>query len=135
MSGKGKKRKSSQRGKKKGRKKRRQPETRGRRFIDFAVVAMLGLAVYFAIIGGEYTVFELRKLEKLQRESAAELAHTEAELDSLSRIAAELRNDPAAIERVARERYGMIRDGEILYRFREVAPAPDSTIDEPEKAE
>jgi cell division protein FtsB len=32
-------------------------------------------------------------------------------------------NDSATIERIARERFGMIRSGEKLYRF---APAPDS---------
>ena len=106
--------------------KNQRTEGRGRRFVDLAVVAMLGLAIYFAIIGGEYTIFELKKLEKLERESTVELARTEAELDSLTEVAHELRSDPDAIERVARERYGMIRDGEILYRFREVKPAPDS---------
>jgi cell division protein FtsB len=40
-----------------------------------------------------------------------------AELDSLARIARALETDPAAQERAAREGFGMIRDGEILYRI------------------
>ncbi|UCC49920.1 MAG: septum formation initiator family protein [Gemmatimonadota bacterium] len=90
---------------------------------------MLFLAIYFAIFGGDYTVFEIRKMEALEQERAAELASTEAEIDSLEAVAQMLEHDPEAIERVARERYGMIREGEILYRFREPAPRDTSTID------
>jgi cell division protein FtsB len=100
-----------------------------KRLLDLAIVAMLFLAAYFAIFGGEYTVFQVRQLEALEAESAAELARTEAEIDSLSQVAARLRDDPEAIERVARERYGMIRNGEILYRFREGAPRAGGAID------
>ena len=98
------------------------------------MIAMLGLAVYFAIVGGEYTVFEVGKLQTLQQESAAELTSTEAEIDSLTAFGARLRDDPIAIERVARERYGLIRDGEILYRFREIAPREEAPIDDEKEA-
>lgn len=84
---------------------------------------MFFMAAYFAIFGGEYTIFRIRALESLESDSDAELATMEAAIDSLSGVAAELESDPAAIERVARERYGMIRDGEILYRFREETAA------------
>jgi cell division protein FtsB len=40
-----------------------------------------------------------------------------AELDSLARVARALETDPDAQERAAREGFGMIRDGEILYRI------------------
>jgi cell division protein FtsB len=103
--------------------------------VDLSIVGMLFLAVYFAIFGGEYTVFQLRRLEALEAESAAGLARTEAEIDSLQTVAARLEDDPDAIERVARERYGMIRDGEILYRFREGVPRAGAAIDEPPDAE
>jgi cell division protein FtsB len=98
----------------------------GKRLVDLAIIGMLLLAAYFAIFGGEYTVFQMRGLEALEEQRGAELTAVEAEIDSLQAVAYELENDPEAIERVARERYGMIRDGEILYRFREAMP-PDST--------
>ncbi len=129
------KRKQQKKGKKRTRKKTSQsPKKAGRRFVGFAVVAMLALAVYFAVIGGEYTVLQIRQLEALQEERAAELAHAGARIDSLRHLAEQLRNDAEAIERVARERYGMIRDGETLYRFREAAPRAGS-IDEPKEPE
>jgi cell division protein FtsB len=107
---------------------RQQERSGGRRIVDITIVGMLLLAAYFAVFGGEYSIFELRSLENLEDERAADLAVTEAEIDSLRAVAAQLENDPDAIEREARERYGMIRDGEILYRFRESAP-PDSTAE------
>ncbi len=89
---------------------------------------MLLLAAYFAIFGGDYTVFDIGNIETLESERAAELAQTQAEIDSLQSVVAILESDPEAIERVAREDYGMIRDGEILYRFREVvADTTDTT--------
>jgi len=50
------------------------------------------------------------------------LAEVEARIDSLRAWADSLENDPATIERVAREDFGMIRDGETLYRFVEADP-------------
>ncbi len=117
--------------------KRRKGEVRdavGKRFVDVAIVVMLLFAAYFAIFGGEYTVFKVGQLEGLEEERAAELAAVEAEIDSLQAVAYELEHDPTAIERVARERYGMIRDGEILYRFQEAAPPDSTAMDEPEEA-
>jgi len=41
----------------------------------------------------------------------------EHQLDSLQRLAHALETDPAAQERAAREQFGMIRKGELLYRL------------------
>jgi len=49
-----------------------------------------------------------------QREAVAVLR---VELDSLARVARALETDAAAQERAAREGFGMIRNGEILYRI------------------
>ncbi|RMH12260.1 MAG: septum formation initiator family protein, partial [Gemmatimonadetes bacterium] len=79
--------------------------------------ALLGLALYFAVFGGEYSVFELRRARAEMRAAADSLARLERDLDSLRAWRDSLEHDPATLERVARERYGMIRDGEVLYRF------------------
>jgi cell division protein FtsB len=80
-------------------------------------VLVLGIAGYYAVWGGEYSAFDLRRLDGLQAEEQAALVVAYEEVDSLRAEAARLEKDPAAIERVARERFGMIRDGEVLYRF------------------
>jgi cell division protein FtsB len=45
------------------------------------------------------------------------LAEVRAEVERLRARADSLENDSATIERIARERWGMIRPGERLYRF------------------
>lgn len=111
--------------------KGRGEETLGSRLAGYVIVAMLLLAGYFAIFGGEYSVFQIGRLEESEAAIAADLAHIEAAMDSLAAVKARLESDPVAIERVARERYGMIRDGEVLYRFREVESADTTEVDPP----
>jgi cell division protein FtsB len=87
---------------------------RGRHLLAGAVLAV---ALYYAALGGEYSALDLLRLRRDRRAAEDTLARTRREVDSLKERAAKLESDPATIERVARERFGMIRDGETLYRF------------------
>jgi cell division protein FtsB len=81
-----------------------------------AAAGLVGLGV-FALLGGEYSTVDwltLRRRLAAEREAVREL---EAEVDSLERALREFEASPAEQERVAREHFGMIRDGEILYRL------------------
>lgn len=82
-----------------------------------ALPLLAGVALYFALFGGEYSVFELRGIRGSTASESADLERLRAETDSLRARADSLENDPATLERLARERFGMIRDGEVLYRF------------------
>jgi cell division protein FtsB len=86
----------------------------GRRLLAGAVLA---LAAYFAVWGGEYTLLDVLRLKRDRSEAELRLARTRRDVDSLRAAVKRLEDDPATIERVARERFGMIRDGETLYRF------------------
>ncbi len=90
--------------------------------------ALIGLAAYFAVFGGEYSLLEVRRARAERQEEAVRLAELKRMNDSLRAWGDSLEADSATIERLARERYGMIREGEVLYR---IAPPPDST-DDPE---
>ncbi len=81
------------------------------------LAALAGLAAYFAIFGGEYGILELRALDRQAAGLEQRVWALRAEVDSLREAADQLEHDSATLERVARERYGLIRDGEILYRF------------------
>jgi cell division protein FtsB len=81
--------------------------------------ALLGLAVYYAVFGGEYSLLELRKARREIAEQREELRLLRRSLDSLSAWVDSLQNDSATLERLARERFGMIREGEVLYRLAE----------------
>ena len=99
-----------------------------RRRLAARLPTLLGLAValYWAVWGGEYSAFDLLDLADRQELEAERLTAARAHVDSLRHVAEMLENDAATIESVARERFGMIRDRELLYRFVEVAE--DSTV-------
>lgn len=91
--------------------------------LEGALVPLLLLAaVYYAIFGGEYTVFELRSARAAADVEADRLTEVRGTIDSLSAYADSLRTDDATIERIAREEFGMIREGEVLYRFADTPP-------------
>jgi cell division protein FtsB len=88
--------------------------------------AFVPVAIYYAVWGGEYSAFDLLRLSQQHRAEEVRLVETRAQVDSLTTLVALLEDDPATIEAVARERFGMIRQGELLYRFVQVAPEADS---------
>ena len=57
------------------------------------------------------------KLRSQLAEERRAVRELERQLDSLQRRARALETDPAAQERAAREQFGMIRKGELLYRL------------------
>ena len=75
-------------------------------------IALLALAVW----GGEYGTADWITIRRQLADERAHVAALRIELDSLARLATDLENNPAVQERVAREQFGMIRDGEVLYR-------------------
>jgi cell division protein FtsB len=87
--------------------------TRARQVV-FAVVA-LGMAGY-AVEGGEYGTTDLFALRTQVRAERAALDRLRHEVDSLRREQRALAQDARVQEKVARELYGMIRPGEILYQ-------------------
>jgi cell division protein FtsB len=89
-----------------------------RLLIGLVVLAMAA----FALEGGEYGTTDLLRLKRQVRDERAAIVRLRGEVDSLSRFERALANDSATQERVARELYGMIRPGELLYQ---VVP-PDS---------
>jgi cell division protein FtsB len=102
------------------------------RLAKLIVSGLLFLAAYYAVYGGEYSVFDLsrqRTAVEQERDTLVELQHR---LDSLSAWADSLQSDSATLERVAREQFGMIRDGETLYRFAAPADSDADDVREPD---
>ncbi|HXE58382.1 MAG TPA: septum formation initiator family protein [Gemmatimonadales bacterium] len=80
-------------------------------------LVIVGAALVFALEGGEYGTWDWLTLRREERAQAAAIAELEAAIDSLEREAVALERDPRVQERVARERFGMIRRGEFLYKL------------------
>lgn len=79
--------------------------------------AVAGAAVYYALFGGEYSLLDLKRMEHEQVQESQRVEQLHRENAILQRHADSLANDRSALERIARERYGMIGPGERLYRF------------------
>jgi cell division protein FtsB len=89
---------------------------------------LIGLAAFamaaFAVQGGEYGTTDLLHLNGRIRDARDSIVRLRFEVDSLARVERLLKTDPATQERAARELYGMIRPGELLYQV--VPPDSDS---------
>ena len=90
--------------------------------------ALVGLAAYYAVFGGEYSLLEVRRVRENIETQEQELLKLREEIDSLRAWADSLQNDSATLERLARERFGMIREGEVLYRLAEPRDSLGDTI-------
>jgi cell division protein FtsB len=91
----------------------------------WAAIAGLAFALYFAFQGGEYGTLDLTQLQREEAEERANVERLKQMVDSLSRLADAIELDPRMQERVARERFGMIRRGEFLYRLVPSNPADE----------
>ena len=87
--------------------------------------ALVLLALYWTLFGGEYSVWELRGARAELEKSRTELAALREEIDSLRAWADSLRDDPWTLERLAREEHGLVRAGEEVIRVTG-APSRDS---------
>jgi len=83
-----------------------------------AGIVVLG-GVAFGIFGGEYSTLDWWQLKRQVAEQDSAIAQIRTEIDSLGTLADKLETDSATQERAAREQFGMIRDGELLYRVEE----------------
>ncbi len=78
-----------------------------------AAAVLAGLAFQ----AGEYGTLDWLKLRRQLADERRAVQDLAGRLDSLARLAHALETDPAAQERAAREQFGMIRKGELLYRL------------------
>lgn len=92
----------------------------------WAALAVIVLAVLFAVEGGEYSTLDLFKLQRQATDEAAEVRRLQRVVDSLGKAANAIERDPKVQERVARESFGMIRKGEFLYKLVRPDTAGDS---------
>ena len=89
----------------------------------WAALAALAFLLYFGIQGGEYATTDLLALRRQEASERALVHRLRVVVDSLQKAAVAIEHDLRTQERVARERFGMIRRGELLYRL----VPPDST--------
>jgi cell division protein FtsB len=91
--------------------------------------ALIVVAAYFAVQGGEYSTKDIYVLHRRTGQLTRTVDSLQRQVDSLGRYLKLVRSDSATMERIAREEFGMVRgDKEILYRFGDV---PSTSRDKP----
>ena len=96
------------------------------RLTKVLLLGALLVAGYYAVFGGEHSMLDVRRTRAQREDEVMELDRLRVANDSLRALVDSLATDPAMLERLARERFGLIRDGEVLYRF---APADSTAMD------
>jgi cell division protein FtsB len=85
--------------------------------LKLAAGAIVLAALYFLLLGGEYTFLDLWRIDRAHQAEMVELERLRDDVATLQVRADSLASDSATLERIARENYGLIREGERLYRF------------------
>jgi cell division protein FtsB len=103
------------------RKARRPVPPVAKRLVWLAVVLA---ALVFAIQGGEFSTVDLVRQRAEGERLRARISVLEVEVDSLERYRRALATDTLLQERIAREQFGMVKPGEILYRIVDSVATP-----------
>lgn len=76
--------------------------------------------VLLTLVLGNYGFFQIMRLERQKAELKQEIERLKSEHEELMRSKEMLKNDLAYIEKIAREKYRMVKPGETVYQI--VAP-------------
>ncbi|MEX2145462.1 MAG: septum formation initiator family protein [Candidatus Rokuibacteriota bacterium] len=84
------------------------------------LVVAAGLAAF-----GTHAILRVSQMKAEMAAQEREIAALRARTEALGKTAERLRNDPAYIEKIAREEYGYVREGETVLKFpRHESPKP-----------
>jgi cell division protein FtsB len=88
-----------------------------RKILRRILILLVLVSVFYLYFGGDYGFFRLLSLKKEKGSIILETKKLQAQNMDLEIEKEKLKNDPFYIEKVARERYGMAKEDEIIYKF------------------
>ena len=97
------------------------PTTRNRRIVHWLVLFISSIIVVNGLVGDRGLLAMLRARQEYDALSAT-IARQRAENARLREVARRLREDPSAIEEIARRELGLIRPGERVFIVKDVPP-------------
>ncbi len=90
------------------------------------IVILIG-ALFYVLLFGDYGIWRIKSMQKEIERQNHEIELLQAAQDSLRQERWQLINDPEYVEKIAREQYGMQKEGEVVYKFYdEENPSQDS---------
>ena len=101
------------------------PRRRRRRAVQYVVLAIGCLVVIDALVGDKGLLAMIKARQQYQALEGA-LGHVRAENASLRDQARRLREEPSAIEDIARRELGLIQPGEKLFIVKDIRPTDPS---------
>ena len=81
------------------------------------VAGALGVLALAVVAYGSTGLLRLWQLKQEVEALEREIVTLRGEAQDLARAADQLRNDPAAVEKIAREEFGFVRPGEKVLKF------------------
>lgn len=111
-----------------------QARRRGRRAIEYTLL-LVGCLVFVDALVGEKGLLETMKKGREFEMLEQSIQRARRENEQLRQEAERLRNDPIAIEELARRELGLMRQGEHLFILKDVAPSDADTARESERDE
>ncbi len=95
-----------------------------------AIAGFVLSGAYYGLYGGVYSVMDIRSMQTERADLIEAVDSLVSLTDSLVQRGDSLATDPAAIERVAREEYGFVKDGELLVRFVPGSEGAETDLDD-----
>jgi cell division protein FtsB len=100
------------------RKRNRKSRSGRRKALLIAVSAIAALYLLVSFIFGEMGLVKYYRMQAQSRSLMAEIERLKQDNDKLGREVRLLKTDPACIERIARDKLGLARPGEIVYYYK-----------------
>jgi len=88
-----------------------------KRWLVIALLALAGLGMLWSLIMGEMGAVKYFRMRARENALRAEISHLKEDNQRLMQEVRSLRRDPAYLERIARDKIGLARPGEVVYYY------------------
>lgn len=97
------------------------PNKQRRRKVIFAAVVAVVLYALWSLVVGEMGMVKYVRMRAQERSLAKDIEHLKQDNLRLMQEVRALKHDPAYIERLARDKIGLARPGEVVYYYGDAA--------------
>lgn len=85
---------------------------------SFLLIVLMAVTFVWVSFFDTYSIHTRVSMARQKADLEAEIQRLNSSIDQLDQNIDELQNDPALLEKIAREEYGMRKQGETVYRVR-----------------